>query len=733
MRPPTPTFWLLGGEADWRTGRSTGVGVGPSGIRLGAAASGPLDPSAPDGSLGGLVLPCRMALDDQGTLYLLGLEEPWIKRFDPAGPGFVPLPATGGRGREARAFRRPANLAVAGRDLYVADRGNRRVQVFDLDTLALLHVWARRDWDPADVAATATTAYILDRRHGRVYAHARGRGSLDVVVDTPAAAGRWSRLALDRDHRIHLLDAAASTFDVFDSRGRPLGRPRDPGEVRDRFDPPAIRLDHRGRFCLPASLARPCDRRPPAAGPPPESLLALCAAGAGGLLFDRSGHRATVDAAEPAGPAPYQRHGRWLSEALDSAVDRCQWHRIDLELGALPAGTAVSVSTYADQRPLEAATVETLPEELWETRYTVTGPTQPPTAEPGPRTEEFLVQSREGQYLWVRLVLAGDGYQTPVVGSMQVHYPRMSYLEYLPAVYRAEEESRWFLERFLSLFQREWDAVEEEIGSVARHFDPASVPAGPFLDELARWLAVPLEGTWEPHQRRRLLQAAPAIAPHRGTPAGVRAWLRVYLENMTGLRLGDGDYPQLLEGFQERTWLQLAVDRTARLGSGAPLWSPGIVGRLQLDVFAREGEVRLVSTGDPERDVFHQYAHRFRVFVPAAWVRTRDDERMVRRALDTERPAHTAYDLCLVEPRFRVGVQSTVGLDTILGPYPVARLACRHDTDTAPSLPPRHRLGYDTVLAGRATGAPGPRLQPASWEPAATPTLEGGYGAAPGS
>src|SRR5215218_8574968 len=100
MRPPTPTFWLLGGEADWRTGRTTGVGVGPSGIRLGATTPGPLDPTSPDGSLGGLVLPCRMALDDQGTLYLLGLEEPWIKRFDPAGPSFVPLPATGGRGRE---------------------------------------------------------------------------------------------------------------------------------------------------------------------------------------------------------------------------------------------------------------------------------------------------------------------------------------------------------------------------------------------------------------------------------------------------------------------------------------------------------------------------------------------------------------------------------------------------------------------------------------------------------
>jgi hypothetical protein len=62
----------------------------------------------------------------------------------------------------------------------------------------------------------------------------------------------------------------------------------------------------------------------------------------------------------------------------------------------------------------------------------------------------------------------------------------------------------------------------------------------------------------------------------------------------------------------------------------------------------------------------------------------------------------------LVEPRFRVGLQSTVGLDTIIGDYPVARLACRHDTNAPPSRAPRHRLGYDTILS--APPATGPHL-----------------------
>jgi hypothetical protein len=130
----------------------------------------------------------------------------------------------------------------------------------------------------------------------------------------------------------------------------------------------------------------------------------------------------------------------------------------------------------------------------------------------------------------------------------------------------------------------------------------------------------------------------------------------------------------------------------------------------------------MISTGDPHRDAFQEYAHRFRVFVPAAWAQSAEDERMIRRAVDAERPAQTAYDLCLVEPRFRVGVQSTVGLDTIVAATPLAQLGCSADRlqakgahackhpcsrrdkfQPAPSLPPSRRLGYDSVLASRTT------------------------------
>ena len=144
----------------------------------------------------------------------------------------------------------------------------------------------------------------------------------------------------------------------------------------------------------------------------------------------------------------------------------------------------------------------------------------------------------------------------------------------------------------------------------------------------------------------------------------------------------------------------MLATESARLGSNKAMWSPSVVRRLQLGVYSQLGDVELVSAGDPDRDVFFQFANQFTVFVPSAWVRTGADERLLRRAIESEKPAHTSYELRLVEPRLRLGVQSTVGLDTIIGGRPSIRLDCGASQDLPAARAPRNRLGYDAVLGG---------------------------------
>jgi phage tail-like protein len=720
VRPEGPTFWRLDGLTGWRTADAGArqVAVAATGMRLAADPAGPLGLASADGSLGGLRLPRGIAVDPDGTVWLL-VPEAWaVRRFDPEAGRFVDVKTIGGRGWMARQVRRPCALAVAGRNLYLADRGNRRVQVFGIDGLDLRHLFAAGDpvgrWDPVDVTSGPGGAYVLDRRGGRLWRHRPGRDRLDLLLER-SRAGSWSRVLVDDQERLYLLDEALGRLEVFDPRGRPLGWVADPGEIRDRFPPPAVRASSGGRFALPASLRRRCDRRPP---PPPAGPgVPLPWSDPTAPVFDRTGKPSAFTAEERPGPARYAREGSWTSTALDSQIYRCEWHRVQVELDALPDGAKVEVLTYTDATQRSDREIADLPPDRWVQAATAAGREGPPDA-PAARPDpiDALVRNPEARYLWVRLRLRGDGSTSPMARTIRVHYPRVSYLDFLPAVFAADDESRSFLARFLAVFQTEWDELERTIRDVARYFDPAAAPDKAALAYLAGWLGLRLEQAWDERQQRQFLSAAPGLRPRRGTPDGVRGHLSAYLENIIGRPVGGPDaYPRVVEGFRRRDHMVLAPTDRARLGSDAPLWSPSVAGRIQLGAFATEGEVRLVSTGQPDQDLFARYAHRFSVFIPSAWIATAEDERMVRRALDEAKPAHTAYDLCLVEPGVRVGLQSTVGLDTIVGSPRHTRLACPDDPDRPKSRPPAPRLGYDTVLAeparpGAARGDPPARV-----------------------
>ena len=419
--------------------------------------------------------------------------------------------------------------------------------------------------------------------------------------------------------------------------------------------------------------------------------------------------------ASGSGARRYRSSGTWCSSALDGALPGCQWHRIECRLAALPAGTALALATFAADD--HSTPVQQLPEDAWSVAPPLVGAVPRPN-ETAAREEEFLVQSPPGRYLWVRLELTGDGHGTPDVGQLVVHYPRNSYLRYLPAVFSSSDAGRSFLERFLSIPQTEWDDLRERIATIARYFDPRAVPDGPALEYLGGWIDAQFEPDWTDADRRRLLCVLPRLRGKRGTARAVRAIGRVYLRSIAGSAVDRFQYPYLIEGFRERDWLSLPLaepppssstrPRRARLEarlSERRLWSAGVVRRLQVGGTAQAGYSKLVSIGSPESDMFAVFAHRVRALVPAGWVRTAGEQRLLERGLRVELPAHVRADLTLLEPHVQPGAQATLGVDTVAGPMPTMRLGSAVSPSTlgahapAPSRPPRSRLGYDTVLA----------------------------------
>ena len=528
-------------------------------------------------------------------------------------------------------------------------------------------------WSPVDVAASNGCVLILDERHQRIYALQPGAELLRTSFDAPADFERtWRRLADDGAGCLLLWDGVNDVVDRVDPSGGVLGQVT-LRQVRQRFD-------------RPAQGTRPVE--------PPAPV------------------RLTRDGAVPRPPrerppypvAAFLTEGTWTSRWLDSELYNCQWHVLELSISALPPGSRIQVRTrtshdaQSDEEVLASlGTVSALGS--WRDTPALNGPPQPGAMESRPRSVDVLVPSGPGQYLQLQIALAGSGITTPVIESVRIRFPRESLLQYLPAIYSKPEEQREFLDRFLSIMQTTWSGIEHDVETFVRYLDPDSVPADG-MGWLAGWLALTLEGSWSAEQNRRLLQAMPALRTKWGTAAGLSAWLRVYLSNLGRVDVDElerASIPGIVESFVDRRRLMLSRPGAATLGAGDGLWSPSVERRFQLDVFDREGEIELVSTGSPETDLFRDYAHSFRVYVPASFVRTPDDEALIRRAIELQKPAHTTYELVLVEPRFRVGEQSTIGLDTVIGAPMPGPLLCAAVVD-APGRPPYQRLGFDTTL-----------------------------------
>src|SRR5262245_19444326 len=133
-------FFLLEQNPRWREAWLEGVILAEEGkeLRLRAIPGTGRPLVGADGDFGGLALPSGVALDNEDRLYILESKPGRLKRYDPCTPGFVNLPCIAGPGDQPRQVSNPRVLAVSPRgDLYIADTGNRRVQVFSLKGLAL--------------------------------------------------------------------------------------------------------------------------------------------------------------------------------------------------------------------------------------------------------------------------------------------------------------------------------------------------------------------------------------------------------------------------------------------------------------------------------------------------------------------------------------------------------------------------------------------------------------------
>jgi phage tail-like protein len=384
----------------------------------------------------------------------------------------------------------------------------------------------------------------------------------------------------------------------------------------------------------------------------------------------------------------YERSAELITPVLDGKERDCVWHRLFVD-ACIPPATAVEVWTRAGNDEGLLGSVPFVPEpSLYLRGAGAELPYYNPYPEGGSEdagTWEMLFQAARGRYMQVKLVLTGNGRATPRLQALRAYYPRFSYPKrFLPTVYQEDAESARFLERLLANPEGFYTEIEGKIVQISALFDARSAPTE-VLDWLANWVGVVLDPLWaqirEPVDRRRLfIRFAMRLYSQRATVDGIRfalylllhPCLEALLERFKSAAVEDDP---ALRGELDALGLlyptpTMSEEQLEDLLQGYLLHPqrPSDV-RVVERFLAREG--RAVAAGDPtegsvpvSQETIQASAHRFSVLVPMGL--SVEEETMVERIVELEKPAHTAFTVRRYWDYFRVG-EVRVGLDTVLG------------------------------------------------------------------
>ncbi len=709
----------------WRVAASEGIAFSAPGAMLAPrpGAMRPLDD--PGGDLGGRAMPRRVAPGPGGLLYLITADGQLVY-YDPCLERFAPIPC-GTSGRLGLA--EPVALAVTPRgELLVLDGQSRMITALSLadwriirqvgpfavtgDSLRPVAPRQALDpatgrplgiailppdaWSPRDIAALPDgRVAVSEAATGRI-ALFDGRGCLVLLSDGATAEESALRspdaLAVAADGALFVLEAGPTGVARLDASLRIVARTRDAADLPDPIEATALVVDPDGTIWISSrrpDAARPlcCDPSNRISGHAADPLTPrMCQL----LAFDTDGRAILGTPERPclqrSDHVARLERGRIDFARLDGGREATVWDRVRLDL-EIPAGTSARLLCFGSDAAFDAATVAAMPDTSW-------------TATPlSVRDGEAVAALRAppGRYLWLRIALGGDGAVTPVLRALTVTYPRRSSARHLPAAWSADPVSADFLQRFMMLFDevradalRPLDALDAYIDPMATPAAGAGLPGEDFLDWLGGWIGIALDRDWPVERRRRLVAEAPSLFRIKGTVEGLRRHVEIY----TGLS------PRIVEHYRLRRWMTLDESRLDGLQA---IWGPDLVRRLELDGHAEIGRFSLVDGGDPLTDPFAAFAHRATVYVAVAEGFADRDLAALEAVVEGARPAHVSVDVRVMKPRFVLGCDTLLGVNTILGGAPGTAV-----TDETV-------LGEDIRLAGPPhafTLGPGTRLGP---------------------
>jgi phage tail-like protein len=675
--------------------------------------------------------PAGVAIDKEGSIYYSDPTGNRILVIDACTGSTAPLPCIGG-------LDKPRGLAIPTHrgTLFVADSGNDRVAGFDLQSFQLIELLGEADQGaihqsafdtPWDIAGDVDgNLYVVDYGNKRVQKFNRAGvlvpGFWEAVrnssVEQPACIAAYSNAG---ETTVYVLDLASRSIFAFDEDGQPR---LDKGGVPIQFGSPWLRQpmglaasrgyvyvgDNERRRVL-TFVTRGFRFAGEAVGY--DGPVAGLAIDHRGVLLVHGG-----SALAPVRLNPVLGHvarGILWSSAIKVREFAVWWHRVQAVTETTGSRALLRLFVHASDDQADAPSVD------------IGG--ADPFADPGWRPasssiplltnlDDVFVGGAPAEYIWIGAQLAGDGRSTPLLSQIRVEFNHKTYLEHLPAIYSNDSACGEFLRRFVSLFETFFQGVEGEIADLSALFDPAIVPRL-FLPWLAGWLALELDEEWDEQMQRQMIARAFEMYGRRGTREGLREALRMFagvdaiieepLLNAEWWALPSPEKTCRCEqpcegacgcqgrcgcstrsaGSRESIWVATGNSILGVTTMLAPAHPQGSV----LGTTSTLDRSHLITDEEFGMPLFEDVAHQFTVKVYKGQLACPEKIEEVRRVIGREKPAHTAYHLCVIEPGARVEYRAAVGIDAVVGgptePFPLGEASA---------------LGRDALLGGALPG-----------------------------
>jgi phage tail protein domain len=384
--------------------------------------------------------------------------------------------------------------------------------------------------------------------------------------------------------------------------------------------------------------------------------------------------------------------GIYISRPIDSQVSDTHWHRLLIE-GDFEKGTQVDfqyfVSNTKEEGPKDSEFIK------WQKCFPKASAIQGNN-----KRDALFIDDAKGRYLWFKLILSGNEVLLPVVKSITIFFPRVSYIDYLPGIYQEDSVSKGLLERFLAIFESIFYEIDFTIDHISHYFDTNGAPSE-FLSWLGSWLTVSIDEDWPEDKKRIFIRNAISLYKKRGTREGLEESIELFT----------GKKPFVIERFQAFKECKGAIsqpcnkEKTTFLPFQERIFFP------PNDLKVKDCPEDKAAAGEVMEELLIDRLYGTERFCFYVLLADHDldttTQSRVRRIIEEQKPAHTSYELKVLEPWFYLDMHTYLEVNTVVTEPKfvvektsmIGRDTVLYDTEKAGQIERHSRVGVDILLS----------------------------------